>query len=113
MGKPPRKVAYVVKQGRKTGIFYTWTECEEQVKGFSGQAYQGYTVLEDAERAWEKHLQDLQHVSNNASIHETPLPQRIQGMSYNQDYSILVINSFRRPKQPARQEAHIQKSSVS
>ena len=33
---------YAVKQGRKTGIFDTWGECEEQVKGFPGAIFKAF-----------------------------------------------------------------------
>lgn len=39
---------YAVKKGRKTGIFMTWSECEKQVKGFSGAVYKSFTSEEDA-----------------------------------------------------------------
>jgi ATP-dependent DNA helicase PIF1 len=94
MGKKPRKVAYVVRRGRKTGIFYTWGECDEQVKGFPDNNYEGYTVLGDAERAWEKHLRDLQDIANKASMNETPQRKENQGMRCNLDYHALLICSF-------------------
>ena len=38
---------YAVKQGRKTGIFSTWAECEKQVKGYAGAKFKSFaTVLE-------------------------------------------------------------------
>jgi ribonuclease HI len=37
---------YGVKAGRKIGVFTTWAECEEQIKGFSGAQYQGFTSEE-------------------------------------------------------------------
>lgn len=39
---------YAVKNGRKTGIFETWAECEAQVKGFSGAVYKSFTTLQEA-----------------------------------------------------------------
>ena len=33
---------YAVKNGRQTGIFESWAECEEQVKGFSGAVYKSF-----------------------------------------------------------------------
>jgi viroplasmin and RNaseH domain-containing protein len=91
MGKKARKVAYVVRRGRKTGIFYTWDECDEQVKGFPDNNYEGYTVLEDAERAWEKHLRDLQDIANKASMNEIPQRKENQGMRCNLDYHALLV----------------------
>lgn len=39
---------YAVKKGRQTGIFLTWSECEQQVKGFKGAIYKSFTTHEDA-----------------------------------------------------------------
>lgn len=43
---------YVVWQGRKTGIFDNWEECEAQVKGYSGARFQAFSTLQEAERAF-------------------------------------------------------------
>ena len=40
---------YAVKAGRKPGIYETWSECQEQIMGYSGAVYQGFVKLEDAE----------------------------------------------------------------
>ena len=42
-----RKI-YAVKKGIKTGIFHSWEECEEQVKGVSGAEYKSFTSMSDA-----------------------------------------------------------------
>jgi hypothetical protein len=55
MPKKPR-VAYVVVRGRKPGIYYSWSECNAQVSGFSGNSYMGYNNEGDAEKAWEEYL---------------------------------------------------------
>lgn len=41
---------YAVKRGRKSGIFNTWTECAEQVKGYKGALYKSFTTLKEAEK---------------------------------------------------------------
>lgn len=43
---------YVVWQGRKTGIFRSWAECEAQVKGFTGARFKSYLTLQEAEAAF-------------------------------------------------------------
>jgi len=43
---------YVVWKGRKTGIFITWEECAEQVKGFAGAEYKAFESRSAAERAF-------------------------------------------------------------
>lgn len=47
-----KKKYYVVWEGRQTGIFETWAECEKQVKGYSGARYKSYPTKEEAERAF-------------------------------------------------------------
>ena len=39
---------YAVKQGRKVGLFYSWSECEHQIHGFSGAQYKSFTDINDA-----------------------------------------------------------------
>lgn len=41
---------YAVKQGRKTGIFSTWSECEKQVKGFKGAKYKKFKSEAEAKK---------------------------------------------------------------
>ncbi len=43
------KKIYAVRKGRKTGIFETWTECREQVQGFSGAEFKSFVKREEAE----------------------------------------------------------------
>lgn len=40
---------YAVKKGRKTGIFLTWSECEEQVKGFKGAIHKAFSTKQEAQ----------------------------------------------------------------
>jgi len=47
---------YVVAKGRKTGIFNTWAECEEQVKGFKSASFKSYHDLEEAKWALKNGL---------------------------------------------------------
>ncbi|MBQ8099443.1 MAG: ribonuclease H family protein [Bacteroidaceae bacterium] len=43
---------YVVWNGRQTGVFASWAECEAQVKGFERPQYKSYPTLEEAEAAF-------------------------------------------------------------
>lgn len=47
------KKYYAVFNGRKTGIFSTWQECEEQITGFSGALYKSFKTRGEAEEALE------------------------------------------------------------
>lgn len=43
------KFYYAVKKGKMIGIYNTWKECEEQVKGYSGAEYKKFTKKEEAD----------------------------------------------------------------
>jgi ribonuclease HI len=45
------KKYYVVWSGRKTGIFETWAECEQQTKGYQGARFKSFSTLEEATQA--------------------------------------------------------------
>lgn len=45
------KKYYVVLRGRQTGIFTSWSECEEQIEGFSGAVYKSFKNRFEAETA--------------------------------------------------------------
>lgn len=40
---------YAVRRGQTTGIFETWEECEQQVKGFTGASYKSFDSKAEAE----------------------------------------------------------------
>ncbi len=56
---------YVVTNGRKTGIFESWAECEEQIKGFSGAIFKGVPTLKDAEDFYNN---KTEKIDNNKEI---------------------------------------------
>lgn len=39
---------YAVKKGRLTGLFKTWDECNQQVKGFPGAVFRGFPTEQEA-----------------------------------------------------------------
>jgi ribonuclease HI len=45
------KKYYAVFKGRKTGIFTSWADCEEQISGFSGALYKSFKSRGEAEAA--------------------------------------------------------------
>ena len=40
---------YAVKNGRETGIFNSWEECQKQIKGFSGAQFKSFSTKKEAE----------------------------------------------------------------
>src|SRR5918998_1011602 len=49
---------YVVWKGRQNGIFTTWAEAEQQVKGFLGAQYKSFDTLKEAETAFRSGYED-------------------------------------------------------
>lgn len=43
-----KKKVYAVRQGKKTGLFYTWDACKAAVNGFSGAVYKSFLTEEEA-----------------------------------------------------------------
>ena len=43
---------YVVWNGKKTGVFDSWKDCEDSVKGFEGATYKSFDSLEQAQKAF-------------------------------------------------------------
>ena len=73
---------YAVKQGRQTGIFDTWAECQEQIKGFSGAVYKSFTSREDA----EKYLGIGDGLTQNYLFEQPELSEPVQKSSDFMDY---------------------------
>lgn len=42
------KKYYAVRNGRQTGVFETWAECQRQVTGFSGAEFKSFPTREEA-----------------------------------------------------------------
>lgn len=43
-----KKKVYAVRKGKKTGLFYSWNECEAAVSGYPGAEYKGFTTEDEA-----------------------------------------------------------------
>lgn len=43
-----KKKVYAVRKGNKTGLFYSWNECEAAVSGYSGAEYKGFASEDEA-----------------------------------------------------------------
>ena len=39
---------YAVRNGRSCGLFYSWPECQKQIKGFSNAEYKSFQTLDEA-----------------------------------------------------------------
>lgn len=59
---------YVVWKGRKTGVFETWAEAEEQVKGFETAQYKSFESRKEADDAFKgNYWQSVQKTQSAAT----------------------------------------------
>ena len=72
------KCFYAVKEGRKIGVYKTWSECEGQVKGYSGAVYKKFTNLEEAENFIYGNEEKIKE-KNLASIRENEIIAYVDG----------------------------------
>ena len=47
-----KKKYYVIWEGRQTGIFESWDECQKYIKGYAGAKYKSYKSKKEAEDAY-------------------------------------------------------------
>lgn len=70
---------YVVWQGYKNGIFNSWQECQEQIKGYPDAKYKSFNTRVEAEFAFkeqaDKHI--YSNKNNKSSIQTLPLTKEI------------------------------------
>ena len=55
----PGEKYYAVWRGRKRGVFGSWAECEQQVKGFAGAQYKAFNTKPEAVRALAAAYEDF------------------------------------------------------
>lgn len=59
---------YVVLVGKEPGIYQTWNECEEQVKGFKGAKFKKFKLEEEAKKAFFENSFDKKDCINKIDI---------------------------------------------
>ena len=89
---------YAVKEGRKTGIFDSWQECEAAVKGYSGAEYKSFNDRKTA----QDYLTDFAEQEKKiAELEADEMIAYVDG-SHNQElnyYSYGVICFYREEKE--------------
>jgi ribonuclease HI len=53
-----KKKFYTVWTGRKPGVYSSWHDCEEQVKGYEGAVYKGFSTELEAQTAFNGNSSD-------------------------------------------------------
>ncbi len=95
MSKPSK--FYAVKVGRRPGIYYSWPECEKQIKGYSGAQYKSFKTEKEAKTylysSSNLNNNNIQSTSNRA---DTDMTAYVDGSfnSETNEYSAGVIILF-------------------
>ncbi|KRK96899.1 ribonuclease H [Secundilactobacillus odoratitofui DSM 19909 = JCM 15043] len=58
---------YAVKKGRKTGIFTSWPETQQQVTGFPGAVFKGFKTQAEAQQFLSGDVQPAKHLSKSVA----------------------------------------------
>lgn len=85
-----KKKYYVVWRGRKTGIFNTWAECEQQTKGFQGASFKSFPSLAEAEKAFKGGKSSYSGVTKG----KTATANKAGGGSKTQEKPVVNENSI-------------------
>lgn len=72
MAKKPK--VYAVRNGRETGIFDTWAECQAAVKGYPGAVFKGFATRQEAQAYLEESALHTNAVDETAGEQERQLP---------------------------------------
>ncbi|KAF9352566.1 hypothetical protein BGX26_009651 [Mortierella sp. AD094] len=65
VSKPPAKGFYAVHIGKTKGIYFTWPECEKQIKGVTNAKFKKFDSLKEAE----------EFVKNGPKVFTKPVPK--------------------------------------
>lgn len=87
---------YVVRKGRKPGIYLTWSECEAQVKGFSKAEYKSFNQRTAAES----------YLQGNEILSQKKTPSSVQNGWENPDILLFTDGGSRNHGNHAGDHVH-------
>ncbi|MCI9078964.1 MAG: reverse transcriptase-like protein [Lachnospiraceae bacterium] len=76
---------YVVRNGRKNGIYRSWEECKAQVDGFKGASYKSFKTEKEAISFFSEGMAGSQESRDNV------VKAYVDGSFYNGEYSYGVV----------------------
>ncbi|AUB67288.1 ribonuclease H (plasmid) [Bacillus cereus] len=92
-----KKKVYAVRKGRKTGIFYSWKECEMYVKGYSGAQYRSFPSKKEAQQYLSSTLiqnKKYQVSPSSQNIKEQPTKLHSSGVSQEARVEVYIDGSY-------------------
>ncbi|MCR5148736.1 MAG: ribonuclease H family protein [Eubacterium sp.] len=74
---------YAVRKGRNPGIYYSWSDCEKNVKGFPGAEFKSFKELSEAEEyvkaeAGPARLKKISHENDDSQVSESAIKPDIK-----------------------------------
>ena len=84
---------YAVRRGRKPGIYTTWSECERQISGYSGQDYRRFSTREEAEEYLGAETAPPQQILSLRTIEPNIVSSEGVAFNYPMDIPEIVCES--------------------
>lgn len=89
------KFYYAVRKGKEQGIFKTWKDCEEQVKGYSGAEYKKFSTYEEAEEFMGAKIEKI--VLDELNLKDNEVISYVDGSfdlsSFTYSYGVVFITN--------------------
>ncbi|XP_065690396.2 ribonuclease H1 [Patagioenas fasciata] len=104
---------YAVRRGRRTGVFRTWAECQEQVNRFPSASFKKFAVEKDAwafVRAGLPGQQQQPQQPELAEAHDSSaVTQENVSQREEPELNVLCCNACKRPYEQSTNEDHVAK----
>ncbi|NXN20487.1 RNH1 Ribonuclease, partial [Nycticryphes semicollaris] len=95
---------YAVRKGRRTGVYRTWAECQEQVNKFPSASFKKFATEKDA---WAFVRQQQPEA---AGAHSPPaVTQENSSQREEPEINVLCCNTCKRPYEQSTNEEHVAK----
>lgn len=81
------KKYYAVRQGHIPGIYVTWSECEKQVKGYSGAIYKSFPTKVEAEQFL---IDESEGYIKNKTVKNNSIDNTVEAVRIQYDPDVVV-----------------------
>ena len=84
---------YAVYKGRRSGVYSSWRNCQEQVNGYSNNNYEGFETLEEAHQNYSNFLNAIEGVPHEIPAHEVipEVPNEVRGSRIKDSVIIVLV----------------------
>ncbi|NXT22066.1 RNH1 Ribonuclease, partial [Syrrhaptes paradoxus] len=100
---------YAVRKGRRTGVYRTWAECQEQVNRFPSASFKKFATEKDAWAFVRPGLPEQQQPEPAGAHGPLAVTQEIGSQREELEINTLCCNACKRPYGQSTNEEHIAK----